>query len=145
MVNLGARMESGARNYHVGTMLTESTKLAAERGGNRCVFRFLDRIVVKGRVAPVAIFELVGLREEVGDSVLECVHHFEAGLDRYFQRDFEQAESLFRRSALLEPRKKEEEQGGGASASTVFVERCAILRGTPPPPSWDGVWMMQRK
>src|SRR5690606_5798487 len=49
-VNLAARMESGAKTWGVYTMVTESTKLQCEHGGDRVVFRPLGRLQVMGRL-----------------------------------------------------------------------------------------------
>ncbi|MDZ7683467.1 MAG: hypothetical protein U5J63_17590 [Fodinibius sp.] len=44
-------------------MVTGDTKEEAEKFGDRCVFRYLDRIVVKGRSEPVDVYEVMGLRD----------------------------------------------------------------------------------
>ncbi len=67
-VNLAARNESGAKAYGVFIMLTEETKTAAEARSDDFVFRFLDRVVVKGRREPVAVYELLGFRQGMGDA-----------------------------------------------------------------------------
>jgi adenylate cyclase len=146
-VNLAARMESGAKAYGVFHMVTAATRDACiARGGDRIVFRPLDRIVVKGRATPVDIHEIVALRERIDDRTLECIDHFERGLSRYFAMDWDGATACFHRSAALEPNQAAAAAGGGpANPSQVMLARCAGLRLDPPPHGWDGVFVMKEK
>ena len=145
-VNLAARMESGAKVYGVYTMAAEPTKLACERhGGDRVVFRHLDRIVVKGRSTPVPIYEIVGLKEDVTAATRECIGLFEQGLARYFAQDWAAAEALFHRSAALEHSQLGELPGIASNPSLALIARCAQLRAHPPGADWDGVYVMREK
>jgi adenylate cyclase len=145
-VNLAARMESGAKSYGVLCMTTEATyQDCLKHGGDHVVFRKLDKIVVKGRTRPVSVFEIVGLKEHVTDSVRECIAVFEEGLARYQSMDWKGAEELFRRSSRLEPR-----QLGGvmmieSNPSLIMIDRCLKLGKNPPKPDWDGVYVMASK
>ena len=65
MVNLAARCESGAKAYGAYIMVTEETKLASEKIRDDIAYRYLDRIVVKGRSQPVAMFEPTGFMSEL--------------------------------------------------------------------------------
>ena len=146
-VNLAARMESGAKAYGVSHMVTAATRDACiARGGDRIVFRPLDRIVVKGRATPLDIHEIVALRERIDDRTLECIDQFERGLARYFAMDWDGAMACFRRSEALEPNQSAAEMGAGpANPSQVMLARCAGLRLDPPPVGWDGVFVMKHK
>ena len=110
-VNLAARMESGAKLLGVYTMVTESTKIACEKhGGDRFVFRYLGRIVVKGRSQPVPIYEIVGFKEDVAPQTFECLGVYAQGVERYLAQDWDGAAS-FRQSAELEPNQPHETPG----------------------------------
>jgi adenylate cyclase len=145
-VNLAARMESGAKAYGVYTMVTEATKLACEQhGGDRLVFRYLDKIVVKGRSIPVPVFEIAGLKESVAPQTLECLQLFAQGVAKYLVQDWDQAEELFRRSALIEPNIPGRTPGVETNPSLVLIERCSKMRLHPPGENWDGVYHMKEK
>jgi adenylate cyclase len=145
-VNLAARMESGAKSWGAYTMCTEATRLACvQHGGDRVVFRPLGRIVVKGRTQAVPIHEVVGLREWLEPVTLECLDVFARGLDAYHARDWTGAQTLFARSAALEPRQPGRDPGVKGNPSLVFTELTAHLQANPPGPEWDGVHVMEGK
>ncbi len=140
-VNLAARLESAAKTYGVRTLVSEQTRQACEQHGKECVFRFIDRIVVKGRSQPVSIFEVVGLRSELNDSAHDCIGEFERGLTAYMKQDWEAAAAAFTKSVRLENANLSSE----LNPSWVFLQRCAFLRQNPPEANWDGVWVMRNK
>ena len=145
-VNLGARMESGAKSWGVYTMVTEATKLACEKhGGDRVVFRQLGRIVVKGRSTAVPIHEIVGLKEHVAPQTHECLGLFEQGLAKYFARDWAGAIALFEQSALLEPNIPGKTPGVVNNPSLVYLSITRHCQAEPPPENWDGVYHMTEK
>jgi adenylate cyclase len=142
-VNLASRLESGARSYGAGTLVTEATKTAAELAGDRCVFRYLDRIVVKGRSQPVPIFEILGLKESIPAATRECARHFAEGMERYLRQDWDGAIAAFERAAKLEPRQPDEFTE--INPSLLYVQRCGVMKLHPPAKEWDGVFVMKTK
>jgi adenylate cyclase len=145
-VNLAARMESGAKSYGVYTMVTESTKVACEtHGGDRIVFRFLDRIVVKGRVQPVPVFEAVGLRKDLSPRAEECLRDYDRGIRAYLARDWSGAREAFSRSASTESNQPGVTPGVETNPSMVMLERCEHMLLHPPAADWDGVYVMKAK
>lgn len=145
-VNLGARMESGAKHWGVYAMTTESTREACVKyGGDRIVFRSLGRIVVKGRAGAVPIYEIVGWREHMAEATLACLRHFTVGLECYFQRDWISAVAAFEQSALLEPLQPNALDGVKTNPSQVFLRIIAEMREKPPPEDWNGVYVMEEK
>lgn len=145
-VNLASRMESGGKLLGVYTMVTESTKTeCAKHGGDRFVFRHLDRIVVKGRTQPVAVYEIVGFREHVNAQTLDCLSIYAQGIERYLAQDWAGALARFEQSAALEPNQPHHTLGILSNPSLVLLARCRHLRGHPPGPGWDGVYVMTEK
>ncbi|MEX0719431.1 MAG: adenylate/guanylate cyclase domain-containing protein [Balneolaceae bacterium] len=136
-VNLAARCESGAKQYGVYTMVTESTKNEAEKFGNNCVFRLLDNIIVKGRTRPVKVFEIAGLRADANQQLFECIGLYEEGMELYFSQNWNKAIKKFRESLKLETHEK--------NPSAIFIERCRMMKENPPPEDWNGVYEMQAK
>jgi adenylate cyclase len=145
-VNLAARMESGAKSWGASTMVTGATRDACVlHGGDRVVFRALGRIVVMGRSQPVPIFEVVGLKESLPGSALECISLFEQGLARHLERDWNAAARLFRASSALEPNQPGVTPGVRKNPSLVYLEMVEECRSSPPAADWSGVHVMTEK
>ncbi len=145
-VNLGARCESGAKAYGVYIMVTEDTKVAAEKaGGDLCAFRYLDRIVVKGRAKPVAVYEVMGLRASLKPETLRCLDLFEQGIKAYLAQDWDTAYAAFEKSAEFEPNQPDHSSGIHTNPSVVMRQRCLDMKNHPPGRDWDGVYVMKTK
>lgn len=144
-VNLAARMESGAKSLGVYIMVTESTKRECEKhGGDKIVFRYLDRIVVKGRSQPVPVSEVVGFRADLPPKTHDCLGVYAQGIERYLAQDWDGAARLFEQSALLEPNQPHH-RGIESNPSHVLIKRCAYMKAHPPGADWDGVYVMKEK
>ncbi len=145
-VNIAARMESGAKSWGVYSMCTEATRLGCEQvEAGRVLFRRLGRITVKGRAQPLPIHELVGFAGSASDQTRECLAVFEQGLARYFERDWEGALGLFRRSEPLELHGPGRVAGTDLNPSLVYMDIVEGYRREPPPGVWDGVYHMKEK
>jgi len=137
-VNLAARSESGAKSYGVFTMITGETKAMAEKQKDNIAFRFLDKIVVKGRTLPAEVYEVVGFKNELSAQTQECLTVFQQGIERYLAQDWDGAKALFERSAKLETHQDD-------NPSLVLLKRCDALKTAPPAADWDGVYVMKSK
>tara|TARA_R110002124_G_scaffold114662_2_gene270122 strand:+ start:6243 stop:8441 length:2199 start_codon:yes stop_codon:yes gene_type:complete len=136
-VNLAARCESGAKAFGVYTMVTEATKKEAEKYGDDCVFRYLDKIVVKGRTQPVKIFEIAALRSEAEQELFDCIGLYEEGIKAYSTQKWGKAIELFNQSLTLEADK--------INPSKILLDRCQLMLEVPPGENWDGVFVMKSK
>lgn len=144
-VNLAARMESGARSWGVYTMCTEATKTACQQHSDRVVFRKLGRAVVKGRSQAVPIHEIVGLKEDVSETVRDALAQFEQALERYYRRDWSGARSLLQQSRALEPNQPAPDNGIMTNPSLVYLALVDRYERTPPAPDWNGAYIMAEK
>lgn len=144
-VNIAARCESGAKQYGVYTMVTGATKEEAEQYGDRCVFRYLDRIVVKGRSKPVDVYEIMGLRDHIPDELLECKRKYESAMEAYQNQEWDRAIALFEESLELEAFMPDESAFISTNPSLVFLDRCREMKENPPPEDWNGVYVMKSK
>lgn len=145
-VNLAARMESGAKAWGVFTMCTETTRAACLKASpDRIVFRALGRVVVKGRTAPVPIYELVGLSEDVTERTREAIALFEAGLERFYAQDWDAALEKFRASEGLEPNQVDPSAGVSNNPSVVYQQLVAELRTQALGADWNGAYVMHGK
>lgn len=142
-VNLAARTESAAKAYGVVTMLTGETRKLAQAHRNDLVFRYLDKIVVKGRSLPVETFELVEAGSAVSPEMRECLEIYEQGIQFYLAREWGAAAKAFERSNWLEPERLRNPAGPNPSA--VMLERCRLLQANPPGDDWNGVYVMRNK
>ena len=131
-VNLGSRLEALTRVYGVGVIVGQGTRgLVTD-----IVFRELDKVKVKGKDEPVAIFEAVGLQETVGEALLEEIKLWHAFLGQYRAQQWDQAEKSLADLARMNPEHKLYEE---------FSGRLSQMREMPPGPGWDGVMAFKSK
>lgn len=128
-----------------GLMVTGATRQEALRWGNRCIFRYLDRVVMPGRRHPVSVYEIYGLHDDLADSDRTCIEIFEEGTRLYRERRWQQALQRFYTSAELERLKPGEDPGVLTNPSLVYIERCRKMEANPPGPDWDGVHNIDAK
>jgi class 3 adenylate cyclase len=145
MVNLAARCESGAKAYGAYIMVTEETKLASEQTRDDIAFRYLDKIVVKGRSQPVAMFEPTGFMSELSQETQDCLDCFQQGIDKYLLQDWNGALSLFEKAKEMEPNKPGITPGVKDNPSMILIDRCKVMKENPPADDWDGVYVMTTK
>jgi adenylate cyclase len=145
-VNLAARCESGAKTFGVYTAATGATVEAAKASGCACVFRELDRIVVKGRKLPAVIFEVVALSpEHLPEGGARCLELFAEGRAHYLRQEWDEAIRCFEEAAPLEPLQPERDAGVDSNPSLIMRARCEALKQHPPGADWDGVYRMTTK
>jgi len=131
-VNLGSRLEGITKQYGVGIIVGETTRAAIKDG----VFRELDRVRVKGKDEPVAIFEPLGFTGCVAKEVLEEMRLWHQVLRLYRAQDWDQAELQLMNLSRLNP---------DAKLYSMYAERIAHLRQHPPGDGWDGVTTFETK
>ncbi len=125
-VNLASRLEGRSKIYGVTIVLGEN--LAARLPGWAVLE--LDRVRVKGKAKPVAVFTLLG--EEAG-AIAELQARHAAMLDSYRGRDWDAAEAAcvtLTDAPALAPLR---------GLYALYRERIAAHRAMPPPIDWDGV------
>ena len=133
-VNLSSRLESATKYYGVGVLISESTK---DELTSKTLLREIDRLRVKGKHEPVAIYEAMDhLTEEEFPSLTRGVELYAEGIRLYRERAFKDALDCFKQTLGLHPHDH---------PSELYVERCEHFLETPPPPDWDGVWVMTSK
>ena len=130
-VNLGSRLESLTKQYGVDIIVSAATCAAV----NSVTFRELDLVRVKGKNEPVAIFEPLGLVGAVDAATMRRVEQFTAALREYRRGNFVVAANLWRE--MLAERAE--------SLIEIYLDRCRGFQQTPPPDSWDGVYVHHTK
>ncbi|GHB93957.1 adenylate/guanylate cyclase domain-containing protein [Cerasicoccus arenae] len=144
-VNLAARSESGAKSYGVYIMVTGETRSACMAVSDACVFRYLDKIRVKGRSQPAEMYELVCTREDLDDDTAKCLEIYQQGIECYLKQDFNGAIEFFEQSVELEPNRPEKNTEAPTTPSDVLLARCLYYIEEPPGANWDGVFVMKSK
>lgn len=131
-VNLASRLEGRTRYYGVGVLVGEPTRNAVDD----VLFREVDRIRVKGRVAPVTIFEPIGLQSEVGAPMREELRLWDKALRAYRARRWDEAEADLHTLQGMNP---------ASELYRVFFGKVAQMRREPPAADWDGVTVFDEK
>ena len=131
-VNLASRLEGITKQYGVGVVVGENTKNIV----TDFVYRELDHVRVKGKDKPVAIYEPVGLLNEVSKALQDEVKLFHEVRRLYRKQDWDQAELQLMNLQRMSPE---------TALYGIYVERIAYFRKNPPAAEWDGVFVFQTK
>lgn len=126
-VNLGARLEGLTRQYGADILVGEDT--CSRLPG--IVFRELDRVRVKGRNEPVAIFEPLGRQGKLDPAMLEEQEAFGHVYSHYLAREWDESVEHLHDLLKMKPE---------AKLFRLYLERIEHYRQQPPPPEWDGVF-----
>jgi len=128
-VNLAARLEGLTKQYGVAILISEAVR---DDVGDAFVVRELDLVAVKGRSAPVRIFELLG---PAGTAVPRTVSGYERALVMYRERRWADAEEMC--SKILE--------AADDGPTRFLLDRIRSLRMMGAPEGWDAVHRFDSK
>ena len=131
-VNLGSRLEGLTKEYGVQIMVSEFTRAAVPD----FVYRELDRVRVKGKDRPVAIFEPICPQGEEPAGLLEELALYDVALCSYREQTWQQAAEQFAQLQTLHPQRY---------LYQVYAKRITYLRESPPGPDWDGSFTFTSK
>jgi adenylate cyclase len=131
-VNLASRLEGINKEYGTHIIISEFTH-AEIKDDFTC--REVDWVRVKGKLLPVKIYELLG--EGRPETKIDTMKKFyEDGYSLYREKRFEQAITAF---------EKAHQAVGEDQPSLIYIDRCRQFLLEPPPPNWDGVYVMKTK
>ncbi len=129
-VNLTARLEGLTKFYGVSLLISEQV-LNQLNPDHSYQIRYLDQVTVKGRVQPLAIYEVFdGEPEAVRDRKAKIVSRFEAGVQAYQAGDFATAQAHFDAVQQIAPED---------IPTRLYCDRIAERRENPPVSDWTGV------
>lgn len=120
-VNLASRLESLTKYYGVGMLVGENTIVNQKE----FVFRFIDKVKVKGRHESVSVYE------PVSQDMKSELTRYQTALDCYFAQDWLAAKALFSELAKSFPDTK---------LYQLYLMRVLDFEKSPPPSDWDGSW-----
>lgn len=94
-VNLGSRLESLNKEYGSGIIFSQFTlaELKKTNQEKNLVYRFLDRVAVKGKNEPVEIYELLGLSTDTRWA--DLTDKYQKAIEIFQQKNFPEAKRLF--------------------------------------------------
>jgi hemerythrin-like metal-binding protein len=114
-VNLASRLEGVTKDYAAPLLISEHT-LYALQDPSRYRIRFIDRILVKGKSHPQAVYEVLDAdtpQNRAGK--LTTLPMFEEAVACYHMHDVWRAQQLFKRCAAIAPNDQ---------ATKVYLARC---------------------
>ncbi len=133
-VNLASRLESQSKNYGVGIVLGEATRVAAPDWA----MLELDRIAVQGKTEPVTIYALLGDRSYALSPQFAALDECHCRmLACYRAQDWAGA-----RAAVAECRQHDSRL---TRLYDLYDERIGFFAASPPGPDWDGVFVASDK
>lgn len=131
-VNIGSRIEGLTRRYGVHVLCGEQTRDEA-RGW---VFRFIDRVQVKGASRPLRVYEPVCREEELDEETESRLLRWHAAYWKYTEQDFEGAARDL--DALIE-------EEPACRLYHLYRSRVEEHRDRDLPADWDAAMVMEEK
>jgi len=124
-VNLGSRLEGLTKIYGVDIITSEFTRHAVPE----YEYRELDKVRVKGKDKPVAIYEPLGLLENISKDERKLLEQFHIGIKQFRAQNWDAAEREIFTLSQLEPDRK---------IYKIYLDRIMFYREHPPGEDWDG-------
>ncbi len=131
-VNLASRLEGATKQFGVGMIVGEGTRVQAPE----FVYRELDRVRVKGKDAPVTIYEPLGLQGAVSKDLLDELKLWAQALRLYRSQDWDMAELQLLNLLKAYPSR---------TLYQTFLDRIRLFRTDPPQKGWDGAFRFETK
>ena len=133
-VNLAARLESACKHYGARILLSEHT-MSKLKGVYR--LREVDKVIVKGKTKPVAVFECLDYHDaDSFPNLMDAVGAFNEGLASYRKASFDRAGEWFDQALKANP---------GDKLAGMYRDQCRVLVENPPPLDWDGISVLAQK
>lgn len=135
-VNLASRLEELNKRYSTEVMISEDVLLQPDVK-NLFYVRPIDNVVVKGRLKPTAVYEVLSLKEGASKQTKQVASQSQQAIEAYMGRDFDRALQCL--DAVM--RLKE----GRDPAGEVLADRCRQFLEHPPGAEWDGSEVLKAK
>lgn len=132
-VNQASRFEGANKQYGSYIMIGEET---FKRARGKIEARILDKLVVKGKLIPITVYELMAKKGELTEEQSLIQKYFTRGIELYWQRQWDEAIEQFQLAIAV---------AGADPPSRVFIRRCEIYKDNPPGGNWLGEFVMTSK
>jgi adenylate cyclase len=93
-------------------------------------------VTVVGIPVPLRLFELLEIKSDAPQLMLDMIDAWEGAFNAYESRDFKSAEKLFNNIYQTDSED---------STAKLYVDRCAKFIAAPPLKEWDGVDYLTEK
>ncbi|MBN1700235.1 MAG: adenylate/guanylate cyclase domain-containing protein [Spirochaetales bacterium] len=130
MVNLASRLEGLTKEYKQNLIISEDLR---DKVVDDVPCRMIDKVRVKGKTKPVNIYSVLRTLKESQKKGWEI--HGKA-MRTFYERKWKEAKLLFQ---------EETKYLENDYVARSFTKRCNEYIVTPPPPEWDGVYIMKTK
>jgi adenylate cyclase len=132
-VNLAARLEGFNKQYGSWILAADAAKIEA---GDDFMTRRFDRVRVVGINTPVQLWEIVGLKTDADDKLLDFHDRFEKAHQVFDSMNWPRAASMF--TALLEENPTDGPSLAYRRRSEEFIKKAPVA-------NWDGVFSLNEK
>lgn len=104
-VNLGSRLEGLNKEYNSSIIISEFvvSKLVRIKKDKELIFRFLDKVIVKGKKEPVIIYELLSEKDDWFENNKKWINLYQKALEFYLNNDYNNALKYLDRVLSIKP------------------------------------------
>ncbi len=135
-VNLASRLEGLTKMYGASILVSEAF-LNELTHLHQYDYRFLGKVRVKGKKAPVDVYEIINPESsEVREKKIVLKTEFTQALDIYYKKQFEQALIKFKHILNQVPQDQ---------TACFYSERCQYYLERGIPDDWDGIETLDKK
>lgn len=131
-VNLGSRLESITKFYGAQILVSEYTRAQAPQ----FIYRFVDRIQVKGKNEAVSVYEPLCLQQQQDDQQALELAAYQAAHELYLEQQWSAAKHAFAELMQRYPQQR---------LYQVYHQRIEDLQLSGVAPDWDGVFRHTQK
>ncbi len=141
-VNTASRIESLTKYFGTPILLSEDSLhqlqlITNEADKARLKFRYLGKVIVKGKKEPIGIYEcLNGYEDAIKKLREQTLSFFDSGLQHYYNRAFQEAEKDFTKVVQANPQDQ---------AATLFLAKAIQCQQEIISEDWTGVELMKFK
>ncbi|NUM41152.1 MAG: adenylate/guanylate cyclase domain-containing protein, partial [Leptospiraceae bacterium] len=129
-VNLASRIEGLTKVFGVSILVSEDFYEKIQNKNN-FQFRISGRVKVKGKNQPVVIYEVLnGISQRIMETKLKTKDKFEAGVEFYMKKDFENAKLNFHEVLHIDSNDKTAEY---------YLKRSVLFDEKGVPEDWEGI------
>lgn len=131
-VNLASRLESANKFYGTSILVSNSVKEMSPG----VIFRFIDKVVVKGKHLPINVYEPICLQDQLTKELESELREYDLALKAYYARDWCQAKNRF--DCLNQKYPKE-------GVYRIYFTRTQQFECTEPSCEWEGTHTLDEK
>ncbi len=137
-VNTASRIESLTKYFGVNILLSEESLRQIQNSGTTdYLFRFLGKVLLKGKKEPTAVYECFdGDSPDVIESKVMSHSLFDEAMERYLSRNFKEAAMIFEKVMSIHPEDL---------PAQFFCKRSTNYQTYGVAEDWDGVEVMTFK